>query len=81
MKLVRLIDKKSGRPIHISHEYSLEEDGGCSREEITRRFLKKGAALTVMGFLERAQPLPYSSTAIIDYPDIHFTSETRGMEA
>ena len=73
MKLVRLIDKRSGRPIHISHEYSIDEDGGCSREEITRRFLKEGAALTVIGFLERAQPLPYSSAAIIDYPDIHFT--------
>ena len=73
IKMVRLLDRRSGKPIHVSHEYSLEKDGGYSREEVTEGFLRQGASLTIIGFLEEAQPLPYSAAAILDYPDIHFT--------
>ena len=71
-KMVRLLDRRSGKPIHVSHEYSLEKDGGYSREEVTERFLRKGGPLTIIGFLEEAIPLPYSAAAIVDYPVIYF---------
>ena len=81
VKLVHLIESSSGKCIQVSHEYALGGDNGLSKEWIKQRFSKVGSPLGFIGFLEKAKPLPYSSLAVIDHPNIHFVRKQRAWRS